>query len=210
MNSIDKASLKHILGKIAETLNENKDYLIELDAAMGDGDLGLTMSTGFKVLYNEIDNIDSNDLGMVLMKLGMIMNNNVPSTMGTLMSICLIKGSKEAKGKNNLHLDDLVNIGRAAIAGVQERAGTKIGDKTMLDALYPAVEALSKSFDNNLSLKDAFKRAFDAALNGAEKTKELKSTHGRAAYYGDNSIGKPDPGAYAVMFIFKGMYLSME
>ncbi|MGL5717437.1 MAG: dihydroxyacetone kinase subunit DhaL [Paraclostridium sp.] len=197
--------IKSILKGIVESVEKEKEYLIELDGSMGDGDLGLTMYNGFSALYEEIDNIDSNDLGMTVMKLGMKMNSVVPSTMGTLVSVCMIRGAKTLKGKQIVTLDDLIEFGDAAINGVKEVGKTEVGNKTMLDALYPAVEGLKEAKTEGLSIGEAINRAYEKASEGVEKTKELKSVHGRAAYYGDNSVGKPDPGATAVKFIIRGI-----
>lgn len=205
MEKVNRDFIKNVLGEIANVMEQEKQYLIELDGAMGDGDLGLTMSSGFKAVYEEIDNIDSEDIGTVLVKLGMKMNSVVPSTMGTLVSTCFIKSAKEAKGKSDVDILDIAKMGRAAVNGVMERGKAKIGDKTMLDALNPAVEALEKVVDENITIKEAFEKAYEAAKAGVKNTKTMKSVHGRAAYYGDKSLGRPDSGAVAVMFIFKGI-----
>ncbi|WP_242874745.1 MULTISPECIES: dihydroxyacetone kinase subunit DhaL [Clostridium] len=207
---MNKQSLKKMLGEIVKVMNEEKQYLIELDGAMGDGDLGLTMTSGFTAVYNEIDNIDSDDIGVVLMKLGMKMNSVVPSTMGTLISTCFIKAAKEAKGKTEIDLLTASKMGRAAVNGVMERGKAKVGQKTMLDALDPGVKALEKAAEENVDAKTAFNSAYEAAKQGVEDTKKIKSVHGRAAYYGEKSLGRPDSGATAVMFIFKGMAQSFE
>ena len=210
MEKVNRSFIKNVLGEIANVMEQEKQYLIELDGAMGDGDLGLTMSSGFKAVYEEIDNIDSEDIGTVLMKLGMKMNSVVPSTMGTLISTCFIKSAKEAKGKTEVGILDMAKMGRAAVNGVMERGKAKIGDKTMLDALNPAIEALEKIVDENITIKEAFEKAYEAAKTGVENTKTMKSVHGRAAYYGDKSLGRPDSGAVAVMFIFKGITESFK
>ncbi|KOF56022.1 MULTISPECIES: dihydroxyacetone kinase subunit DhaL [Clostridium] len=202
---MNKEFLKKILGEITKVMNEEKEYLIELDGAMGDGDLGLTMSTGFKTMYDEVNNVDSDDIGTVMMKLGMKMNSTVPSTMGTLISICFLKAAKEAKGKAEVDLLTASKMGRAAVNGVMERGKAKVGQKTMLDALDPAVRALEKAAEENQAAKAAFEKAYEAAKQGVENTKQIKSVHGRAAYYGEKSLGRPDSGAVAVMFIFKGI-----
>lgn len=206
---MSKLIIKKILGGVVESVEKEKDYLIELDGSMGDGDLGLTMYNGFTALYDEIDNIDASDLGIIVMKLGMKMNNVVPSTMGTLVSVCMVRGAKTLKGKKDVNLDDLIEFGEAAINGVIEVGKTKVGNKTMLDALYPAVEGLKQAKEDNLSIKDAINLAYIKSEEGVERTKELKSVHGRAAYYGDNSLGKPDPGATAVKFIIRGIKNSL-
>ncbi|MFL0167045.1 dihydroxyacetone kinase subunit DhaL [Candidatus Clostridium helianthi] len=210
MEIINKILLKSILEEISNVMNEEKQYLIELDGAMGDGDLGLTMSSGFRGVYEEIDKIDSDDIGIVLIKLGMKMNSIVPSTMGTLISTCFLKAGKEVKGKMEINLLDIAKMGRASVNGVMERGKAKIGQKTMLDSLNPAVEALERAVHENLELKKAFEIAYEAAKVGAENTKTIKSVHGRAAYYGEKSVGKPDSGATAVMFIFKGIFQSFK
>ncbi|MGH4121217.1 dihydroxyacetone kinase subunit L [Clostridium sp.] len=192
MEKINKEFLKVILGEIVNVLKDEKDYLTQLDAAMGDGDLGITMTKGFQSIYDELDKIETEDMGKIFMKLGMKMNLTVPSTMAVT-------------GISEISLKDAVNMGRAAVKGVIERGKTKVGNKTMLDALQPAVESLAISLDENKTLSVGFEKAYEAAQNGVEKTKDLKPVHGRAAYYQEKSLGTPDPGAVAVMYIFKGI-----
>jgi len=210
MEKVNKTFLKEILGEIVSILKEKKEYLTQLDADMGDGDLGITMTKGFQTIYEEIDEIETEDMGKIFMKLGMKMNAVVPSTMGTLMSICLTKSAIAIKGSNEIRLQDAVNMGRAAVKGVIERGKTKVGNKTMLDVLYPAVEALANSLEGNKTLREAFEKAFEAARNGVESTKGMIPVHGRAAYYKEKSLGTPDPGAVAMMYIFEGIYKSFK
>ncbi len=205
METVNKERLKDILNHILSSLQDAKEELIALDGAMGDGDLGLTMCKGFEAVCQEIDILDENDMGKLMMKLGMKMNSVVPSTMGTLISTCFVKAAPKAKGKTELTLEDLAAMGRAAVNGVMQRGGSKIGDKTMLDALHPAVCALEDAAANGKTIAQAQKEAYEAAISGVEKTKILKSVHGRAAYYSEKSIGKQDPGATAVMYIFRGI-----
>ena len=205
MELIDKAKLKEILGHIVKSMEDAKEELIALDGAMGDGDLGLTMCKGFEAVYQEINNLEETDMGKLMMKLGMKMNSVVPSTMGTLISTCFVKSAPKIKGKTELNLSDLAAMGRAAVDGVMQRGGSKIGDKTMLDALHPAVVALEQAILENKTIAEAQKDAYQAAIKGVEQTKSLKSVHSRAAYYNEQSIGRQDPGATAVMYIFRGI-----
>ena len=202
---IRKEELTQILDVIVEVMEGAKDELIELDGAMGDGDLGLTMVKGFSAVAEEIRTIDETDMGKIMMKLGMKMNSTVPSTMGTLVSICFLKAAPAAKGKTELTLVDMVAMGKGAVAGVMDRGKSKPGDKTMLDALHPAVEALSKAVEAGDSLADAWQKAYEAARDGVEQTKSMQSVHGRAAYYQEKSIGRQDPGATAMMYIVSGV-----
>lgn len=205
MNKIAKQELKAILASIADVMEQEKTYLIELDGSMGDGDLGLTMCTGFQAVLEEIDRIDEDDMGKILMKLGMKMNAVVPSTMGTLVSTCFVKAALPAKGKTELTLTELVEMGQSAVRGVMERGQCEIGDKTMLDALAPAIDALASAERQGKSIAEAQRDAYRAAKAGAEKTKTMQSVHGRAAYYREKTIGRPDPGAAAISFIMKGI-----
>ena len=202
---IRKEELTQILDVIVEVMEGAKDELIELDGAMGDGDLGLTMVKGFSAVAEEIRTIDETDMGKIMMKLGMKMNSTVPSTVGTLVSICFLKAAPAAKGKTELTLVDMVAMGKGAVAGVMDRGKSKPGDKTMLDALHPAVEALSKAAEAGDSLADAWQKAYEAARDGVEQTKSMQSVHGRAAYYQEKSIGRQDPGATAMMYIVSGV-----
>ncbi|GAA0731790.1 dihydroxyacetone kinase subunit DhaL [Clostridium oceanicum] len=205
MENSYKKTIKGILEEITNVMNEEKSYLTELDAAMGDGDLGITMCTGFKALTDEIDKIETSDIGFLLMKLGMRMNSVVPSTMGTLISNCFMKAGKSIKGKSSIGLEDFATMGTAAVKGVIDIGNTELGNKTMLDALHPAVISLQKSSSEKNSIVDTTALAYRAACKGVEETKNMRSVHGRAAYYGDKSLGRPDSGATAVMFIFKAI-----
>lgn len=212
MERITKDKLKTVLACVVKSMDDAKDELIALDGSMGDGDLGLTMSKGFHAVHDEFDAItaDETDMGKIFMKLGMKMNSVVPSTMGTLIATCFLKAAPAAKGKTVLTLTDLALMGRGAVTGVMERGQTKIGDKTMLDALNPAVEALESAAAAKDTLALAHQRAYKAAIQGVENTKSMQSVHGRAAYYSEQSIGRQDPGATAVMYIFRGLAAGYE
>ena len=128
METINKLKLKEILGNILESMQDAKDELIALDGAMGDGDLGLTMCKGFEAIYQEIDILEER-YGEINDE---IRNENEfcsSSTMGTLISTCFVKSAPKAKGKSELNLTDLVEMGKAAVDGVMQRGGSKIGDK---------------------------------------------------------------------------------
>lgn len=210
MDTITKAGLAAILDSIAAVMEEQKTALIELDGSMGDGDLGLTMCNGFNALKAEVRVLEETDMGKLLMKLGMKMNSTVPSTMGTLVATCFLKAAPKAKGKTELTLADLVEMGHGAVKGVMERGKTKRGEKTMLDALAPAVDALESACAEKKSLPDAWQAALAAAEQGVEDTKKMESVHGRAAYYREKSVGRQDPGATAMMYVIKGIALAVR
>lgn len=210
MEIITKEELVKIFDSIAAVMEEAKEELIRLDGSMGDGDLGLTMCSGFNAVKEEIRRLDEPDLGKLIMKLGMKMNSTVPSTMGTLVATCFLKAAPKVKGKTGLTLDDMVEMGKGAVQGVMDRGKTKLGEKTMLDALAPAIDALERAASAGKSLADAWSAAAGAAADGVEQTKTMQSVHGRAAYYREQSVGKQDPGATAMMYIIRGIARALQ
>lgn len=198
------AETKEIMNAIRDTMNENKDYLIELDQKMGDGDLGLTMSKGFNAACEALDNADA-DIGKSLLKASMAMNNAASSTMGTLVSSGIMQAAKTAKGSKEIDSEKFVEMAEEFVAGIKARGKAEVGEKTILDALVPAVEKLREEYESGSDLNTAFIRAAEKAEQGAESTKDMVSEHGRAHYYGEKSRGKIDPGAVAGKLIFEAV-----
>jgi dihydroxyacetone kinase-like protein len=184
-------------------MGANQTYLCELDGAMGDGDLGLTMAEGFRQVAYMLTASLETDVGKLLQLAGITLSQVVPSTMGTLLATALLRAGREAKGLSAVELPDVIRLARAAIAGIEERGKARQGEKTILDAFIPAAEALENSLTQQYSLREAFKAAYEAARRGAEHTKALPSVHGRGAWYGQGTLGKQDPGATAGMLLWK-------
>jgi dihydroxyacetone kinase-like protein len=187
--------IKALFAVLKETMVSNRDYLIELDGVMGDGDLGLTMSSAFSAAADEVSVLDETDLGKVFIKAGMAMAKAAPSTMGTLMGTGFMRGGKAVKEKNTLCLADMAGFWRGFVEGLMERGKAKPGDKTILDSLEPAAAALEAAAAAGKSLTDGFKEAAAAAAVGCENTKTMAAQFGRMAYNQEKSIDKIDPGA---------------
>ena len=196
---------KGIINAVKDKMLENKEYLIELDSAMGDGDLGLTMSRGFEAASQVMTDFTGADIGKALFQAGIAMNNAASSTMGTLMATAIMRAGKAASGKDHVEPAEIVEMGEAAAQGIMDRGKAKVGDKTILDSFVPAVEALKEGVAKGISLQEVFDAACQAAKNGVEKTKEMVSQHGRAHYYGEKSKGKQDPGATVALLIFEAV-----
>ncbi len=198
---LDINKFQGVIRSIKDMMNENKEYLIKLDSAMGDGDLGLTMAKGFTAASKTMDDFTDKDIGKALFQAGVAMNNAASSTMGTLIATAMMRAGKVVKDKEEVVLKDIVEMGYAAVEGIKDRGKAEVGDKTILDSLVPAIEALKESSNIGSSLSLAFKAAHQAAKDGVESTKEMVSQHGRARYYGEKSKGKQDPGATVVMLV---------
>ncbi|GHV78102.1 DAK2 domain-containing protein [Spirochaetia bacterium] len=195
--------LKGLFAAMRDTMVRNRDYLIELDGVMGDGDLGLTMSNAFSAAATDTAALEEPDPGKVFIKGGMAMAKAAPSTMGTLMGTGFMRGGKAVKEKTALELADMAVFWRSFVEGLMERGKAKPGDKTVLDSLDPAAAALEKAAAEGKSLTEGFKAALGAAEEGVEKSKAMVAQFGRAAYYQEKSRDKIDPGAVVGCLLIK-------
>jgi len=194
--------IKTILDKIKEMTLEQKEYLIELDSTMGDGDLGLTMVKAFAAASEYASSSTENDIGSLLMKSGMAMAKAAPSTMGTLIGTGFMRGGKALKGTQEIDVSSYTMFWKHFVEGIMERGKSKPGEKTIVDALYPLYLALEKASKENKTLQEASQEASNAAKEGMEHTKTMVAQHGRAAYYQEKSRTAQDPGAtFASMLI---------
>lgn len=203
---MDVQELSLAMKRISRKMEENKEYLVELDQQNGDGDLGISMCDGFKAVDNLIELSEEKDLGRLLMKAGNAFNEAAPSSLGTILSFGFIGMAKSLKGIMEATPKEIAAALRAGTDRIMEKAGSKPGERTILDALCPAVSA----FENNAGLDEgclagALKAAAQAAAEGAEATRQMKPVHGRAAYYGEKSLGHLDGGAVVGKLIFEAL-----
>ena len=210
MDTLSSSNLNGLFAKIKNMMVENKTNLFKLDSAIGDGDLGITMSTGFSKIYEMISDLEEKDLGKVFMKVGMTLADTIPSTCGTLIATGFMRAGKSVKGKTEIDLSDFILMGSSFLEGIMERGKVKPDEKTIVDSLNPAVQALKSASEEGLELKEAFKMAYEAAVAGADATKEMLPKHGRSVWYGEKSLGKKDPGAVAGMLLIKAFYEYIE
>lgn len=201
---MNQKDLLDVLASWKKIMADNRDYLIEIDGVVGDGDLGLTMSDGFAAAYDAVASGQEKDLGKMLYFGGKAMSTAVPSTMGTLMASGLMNAGKVLKGKEELDTQDVVTLFQAYLDGVMNRGSAKIGDKTFLDGLYPAVESLKKDAATGADLKTMAGNAKKAAEDGFAATKGMLAVHGRAATRGEASRELLDPGAAVAKLLMEG------
>lgn len=197
--------VKEFFRRMAAAMAENKDTLIRLDAAVGDGDLGLTMSQGFAQAAEKVAAAAETDIGRLIAIGGSTLAQAAPSTMGTLLASGLMRGGKALQAKSEVNLDDVAALFAAIVDGIAARGKAKAGDKTVIDSLQPAAEALKAAAELQKPLAIACQAAYAAAVAGLEATKGMVPQHGRAAYYQDKAVGLPDPGATVGMLIVKSL-----
>lgn len=192
------------LNAISSIMKENRDYLIQLDQRNGDGDLGISMSEGFQAVSVFAAKEAELPTAKLLHKCGAVFNEAAPSSLGTIMSFGFLGMAKYLKSQNQPDLKTLASAMQAGLDMIMEKAGSKPGEKTILDSLCPGVAELIRHVDDGVSV--AFSKAVEAAEKGMEATKEMKSVHGRAAYYGEKSIGLIDGGAVVGKLLFEALF----
>ena len=196
-------TLAGALKSISDRISVNRDYLIELDQQNGDGDLGISMSAGFRAVVDYLAGTEETDLGRLLLKCGGVFNEAAPSSLGTILAMGMMGMAKVLKGKEEAALPEIVLALEGGIRSIMEKAKSRPGEKTILDALCPAVEVLKNTAGSDEP--SAWEAALRAATEGSERTRAMKSVHGRAAYYDEKSIGILDGGSVVGKLIFQGI-----
>jgi len=191
------------LKNCAQVISKNRDYLVELDAAIGDADHGVNMERGFNAVVAKLPELINQDIGTILKTVGMTLVSTVGGASGPLYGTFFLQAGMKLSGKKELSLADWVAALEAAVQGVVMRGKAQAGDKTMLDALLPALSALQQAQAENLPLHEALEKATSAAEEGMHATIPLQARKGRASYLGERSIGHQDPGATSAYLILK-------
>jgi dihydroxyacetone kinase-like protein len=182
----------------AAAIAENKEYLTELDSAIGDADHGINMNRGFQAVLAKLEGGAQGvqaDVGALLKTVGMTLVSTVGGASGPLYGTLFLQMGSSAAGKPELSEEDWAAALAAGVAGVQRRGKAELGDKTMIDALVPAVEALRSSLAGGATAGEALHRSTEAAHDGMTATIPLVARKGRASYLGERSANHQDPGA---------------
>ncbi len=202
---ITTSDVSEYLRKVAEVLAENKEYLTELDSAIGDADHGINMDRGFQNVLRKLPAVEDKDIGTILKTAGMALVSSVGGASGPLYGTAFMQAGMAAAGKRELAAEDLLAILEAALKGVLMRGRANLGDKTMVDALTPAIDAMREALENGADLTEALDKATAAAEEGMKATIPLIAKKGRASYLGERSIGHQDPGATSSYLLIRTM-----
>lgn len=179
----------------AEAIARDRDYLTDLDSAIGDADHGSNMDRGMKAVAVKLESLPRDDIGALLKAVGMTLVSTVGGAGGPLYGTLFLRMGASAGPATRLTLVQLASALEAGVQGVQARGKAEPGDKTMVDALLPATEALQASAAADLPPADALRLAAEAARRGMKATIPLVARKGRASYLGERSAGHQDPGA---------------
>ncbi|MCC6178030.1 MAG: DAK2 domain-containing protein [Chloroflexi bacterium] len=198
-------ALRDGLRRAGDRIDAARADLCALDAIAGDGDLGVTLATGFEAIRPLIESPPAEDAGQLLSQVGMQFGRAAPSTMGTLSATAFLRAGTKVRGKTNLTAVDVADMLEAAAGGIRDRGKADVGQRTVLDALVPAAEAARAAAEGGESAPAALRAAADAAERGAEATATMEPTWGRAAWIKDRARGNKDAGAAAWATILQGL-----
>ena len=202
--------LAHMFDAVSASLEAERDRLSELDGAIGDGDHGTTMALGFQAVRSELSklNLDEIDISTVLNTAATAFINAVGASTGPLYATGFRRAAKSTEGCNELDLATCSTIIEAIGVGIRERGHGQRGDKTMLDAWLPAAEAAQTAVSENQSATKFWEKVVAAATAGANTTRSMIATKGRAARLRERSLGHMDPGAASAVIILQAMATS--
>lgn len=193
--AISRNAVLDWLRAYAGVLEQNRDYLTQLDAAIGDADHGANMDRGFRAVVARIPEMAEKDVGAIFRAVGMVLVSTVGGAAGPLYGTFFIQAGAPLAGKVEIAPADWLAALEAGVKGVMARGKAVPGDKTMVDALTPALEAARLALNNGKPFAQALRESAAAAYKGAEDTIPIVARRGRASYLGERSAGHQDPGA---------------
>jgi phosphoenolpyruvate---glycerone phosphotransferase subunit DhaL len=200
--TITNDAIEEWMKRFAAEVAENRTYLTKLDGAIGDGDHGTNMDRGMKKALEKLEAAEGDDIGASLKTVGMALVSSVGGAAGPLYGTLFLQMGQATAGKSELDLAGFTDALDAGVQGVIKRGKAERGDKTMLDALGPALESLRASAGDD-DVAGALERAAEAAREGMEATVPLVARKGRASYLGERSAGHQDPGATSSHLLLK-------
>jgi dihydroxyacetone kinase-like protein len=203
MSKITSDQIIAWIERYAAHIAEQKEYLTQLDAAIGDADHGANMHRGFQAVLVKKADLQNNDIGALLKVVAMTLISTVGGASGALYGTFFLQASTMAGGKTELSPSEFGSILEKGLAGIVLRGKAAIGDKTMVDALQPAIKAYKRAVESGEALGEGRSKAVSAAEEGLNLTIPLVARKGRASYLGERSAGHPDPGATSTVLLFR-------
>jgi phosphoenolpyruvate---glycerone phosphotransferase subunit DhaL len=189
--------------QFAATVAENREYLTQLDSAIGDADHGTNIDRGMKAAVGKIEGMEGDDIGSLLKTVGMTLVSTVGGAGGPLYGTLFMQMGTATAGKSELEPEDWAGALDAAVEGVQMRGKAEVGDKTMIDALVPARDSFRAALADGASFEEALSKSAEGAEEGMRATIPLVARKGRASYLGERSAGHQDPGATSSQLLIK-------
>ena len=204
-NPVDGPFVRRWIRDAASDIATNRDYLTQLDAAIGDADHGINMDRGFSAMVTDLAAVDDLGPGAILIRAGGTLVNRVGGAAGPLFGSLFRDAGAELGEGRAADAEDLLRALRAGLAAVQRLGAAVEGDKTIVDAFVPALAGFEKELRNGSGLAEAAARAASAADEGARATIPMEARKGRASYLGPRSVGHQDPGATSTALLFASL-----
>ena len=200
---VSTQDLVHWVDALQQVFAANREMLTNLDSALGDGDYGDSMDRGFTAAQAELSTRPPADLRSAFQTVSSVLIRTMGGSSGPLLGTFFLRAGTACAGKSELGPADVVALFQAGVDGIQQRGKAERGDKTMLDALLPAVDAMRAALDAGNDLAEILNRGAAAAEAGVQATKTMQARRGRASYLGDRSVGHQDAGATGAHLILK-------
>ncbi|SRR5579883_1678655 len=204
-----KEQILQWLQTFTDEIERHKDYLTELDAAIGDADHGINMDRGFKKVMSQLPTVADKDIGSILKTVSMTLISSVGGASGPLYGTFFLRASTAVGLKQELTAEDMRGMLQAGLDGVLVRGKAQIGDKTMVDVLSPAVAAFDLAITEGKQIQEAMQQAVASAQEGMKNTIPMLAKKGRASYLGERSVGHQDPGATSCYLMLKSLLASL-
>jgi len=195
--------------EMAAAMEEHRRYLTRLDSEIGDGDHGNNMHRGFQAALERLDGADPSSPADALKAVSMALVSKVGGAAGPLYGTAFLRASSALQDKEEVSPEDAAEALEAALGGIKQRGKADVGDKTIVDALQPAVEAAREAAPNG-SVAEVLRAAAEAAREGAESTVPLTARKGRASYLGARAQGHQDPGATSTYYLLDAAARTLE
>ena len=192
-----------VVRTIAQTAVDNETYFCELDAVVGDGDFGYSLARGFEIVLSDWDTMEYSDISGLLKKTAIVLSKRIGGTSGPIWGTAFLRAGGTLADKPQPTGEEVIAALHAAIEGIKQRGNTDLGDKTLLDALVPAVDVLEQSLPEGSA--QAIEKAAAQARESAEATKGMLAQRGRASYTGERSRGSVDAGAIGIAVMFEAV-----
>ncbi|WP_392536025.1 dihydroxyacetone kinase subunit DhaL [Nostoc sp. C117] len=207
---VSKAQILRWLQVFASEIEQNKAYLTELDAAIGDADHGMNMDRGFKKVSTQLPTLSDKDIGEILKTVSMTLISSIGGASGPLYGTWFLRASTAVALKQELTEQDVLSLLQVGLDGLVQRGKAQLGDKTMVDVLSPAVVAFRLAVEANKGIVAAMQEAVAAAERGLQETISMQAKKGRASYLGERSIGHQDPGGTSAYLMLKSLLEVLE
>ena len=204
-DTITTSQMLQALKNMCATIEDEKEYLSELDGAIGDGDHGVNMAKCFREVKKKLAESSAEEIGTLFKEVGMVVLNSVGGAMGALYGTFFLKLAQESAGKAEVSLSDLVAMFQTGEQGILELGKANPGDKTLIDTLSPAVRAIESAEKEGKALAGALANFEQAAKQGMESTKDMLAKMGRASRLGERTVGHQDAGATSCYFILRSL-----